>query len=42
MNRIKSILLILTIILLPMNIYAQDKEEVIDIQEIVIHHLYDA
>ena len=42
MNRIKSILLILTIILLPMNIYAQDKEEAIDIPEIVLHHLSDA
>ncbi|MBQ3827123.1 MAG: F0F1 ATP synthase subunit A [Prevotella sp.] len=42
MNRIKSILLILTVALLPLNLCAAETEEAIDIPEIVLEHLSDA
>lgn len=42
MNRIKSILLILAVMMLPVCLHAQEKEEAIDIPEIVLHHLSDA
>ncbi len=42
MNRVKSILLIITVALLPLNLYAAETEEAIDIPEIVLEHLSDA
>ncbi len=42
MNRIKSILLIIAVTLLPLNIRATETEEAIDIPEIVLEHLSDA
>ncbi len=42
MNRIKSILLIIAVTLLPLNIRAAETEEAIDIPEIVLEHLSDA
>ena len=42
MNRIKSILLILTVAFLPLNLCAAETEEAIDIPEIVLEHLSDA
>ena len=42
MNCIKSILLIITVTLLPLNIRAAETEEAIDIPEIVLEHLSDA
>ncbi len=42
MNRIKSLLLILTVALLPLNLCAAETEEAIDIPEIVLEHLSDA
>ena len=42
MNRIKSILLILTVAFLPLNLCASETEEAIDIPEIVLEHLSDA
>lgn len=42
MNRIKSILLILTVAFLPQNLCAAETEEAIDIPEIVLEHLSDA
>ena len=42
MNRIKSILLIIAVTLLPLNIRAAETEEAINIPEIVLEHLSDA
>ena len=42
MNRIKSILLILTVAFIPLNLCAAETEEAIDIPEIVLEHLSDA
>ena len=42
MNHVKSILLILAVALLPLNLFAEEKESAIDIPEIVLHHMSDA
>lgn len=42
MNHVKSILLILAVALLPLNLFAEEKETAIDIPEIVLHHMSDA
>ena len=45
MNRIKSILLILAVMFMPLNLLAAEgngEEKGIDIPEIVLHHLSDA
>ncbi|MDD7319221.1 MAG: F0F1 ATP synthase subunit A [Prevotella sp.] len=42
MNHVKSIILILAVALMPLNLFAEEKEKAIDIPEIVLHHMSDA
>lgn len=42
MNHFKSILLVWAFVILPINLFAGEKEKTIDIPEIVLHHMSDA
>ena len=42
MNRLKSVILLLAVMSLPLSLYADEKEKALDIPEVVLHHMSDS